>query len=49
MSVMMSFTVAGEDAAKLKEKVRELALQEGLSMSEWIVDAIVEKIRNNNG
>lgn len=45
MSVCVSFTIPGQDASKLKEKIQHVALQQGQSMSEFIVEAVVEAIR----
>ena len=47
MSTSITFSVAGAQADALKEKVREEATRAGMSMSEWITDAIAEKLRSN--
>lgn len=48
MSVAVSFTIPGEDALKLKKRIQEEALRRGLSMSEWITEAIAEYLRREN-
>jgi len=47
MSVPLSITIAGrkEEAMALREKIKELALKQGKSISEFVVDAIVEHLR----
>ena len=45
MSTSITFTVAGPEAEKLKERIRAEAFQRGLSMSEWIVEAIADYLR----
>lgn len=49
MSASITFTVGGQDAMKFKEKIRDISTREGMSMSEWIVEAIAEKMRGQNG
>lgn len=46
MSVPISFTIPGPDAAKLKERIREESMRRGISMSEWLVEAIAEYLRS---
>ena len=48
MSVTITFTVAGFEAPKLKERIREEAIARGVSVSEWITDAIVEYLRGDH-
>ena len=45
MSTSITFSVAGAQADALKEKVREEATKAGMSMSEWITEAVAEKLR----
>lgn len=45
MSVSLSFTISGPEAAKLRERIREEALGRGMSISEFIVMAIAEFLR----
>ena len=45
MSVPLSITIPGPDAAKLKERIQKEAQGQGLSISEWVVEAIAEKLR----
>jgi len=47
MSCPLSFTIPGEDALKLKKRIQAEALMRGFSMSEFIVEAIVEYLRNH--
>lgn len=44
MSVTLSITIAGPDAAKIKELMREKALKQGMSLSEFVVDCIAERL-----
>jgi len=46
MSTSVTFTIAGPDAAKLKQRIQDEALIQGLSMSEWITNAVAEYLRN---
>ena len=48
MSTSITFSVAGAQADALKEKIREEATRAGLSMSEWLVEAVAEKLRNHD-
>ena len=45
MSTSITFTIAGQEAEKLKSLIREKATQEGMSVSEWIVQACAEYLR----
>lgn len=45
MSVSLTLSIAGEDAAKLKARIYETAIKSGMSISEWMVQAAVEKLR----
>lgn len=40
LSISCTFTIAGEEAGKFKERIRQEALNQGLSMSEYIVKAV---------
>jgi chromosomal replication initiation ATPase DnaA len=46
MSASVTFTIAGKDAEKLKQVIQEKAVQNGLSVSEWITETVVERLRN---
>lgn len=46
MSACMSFTIAGPDAQKFKEKIQKEALRSGMSASELIVESVAEYFRN---
>ena len=49
MSVSITFTVQGSsDALAFKEKIRELSEAQGISMSEYIVEAIAQYMRNHD-
>ena len=45
MSVSLTISIAGPDAARLKQLIFEDATKEGLSISEWIVRAAAEYLR----
>lgn len=45
MSVSITFTIGGEKATDFKERIREEATKDGLSMSEWITEACADKLR----
>ena len=49
MSAQVTFTIAGHDAEKLKDRIQEEANKKGMSVSQWMTDAAVEKLRNQNG
>ena len=50
MSISLTFTIpGGEDALAFKEKIRELSEAQGISMSEYIVEAIAQYMRNHAG
>jgi hypothetical protein len=46
MSKNLTISVGGENAEKLIQRIREEAIKKGLSMSEYIVEAIIERLRN---
>lgn len=49
MSVSITFTIPGnDDALAFKKKIREIAESQGVSMSEWIVNAIAERMRHDS-
>lgn len=48
MSVSVTFTVAGQQAAELKERIRKEATAQGISVSEWITNACAEQLRKQN-
>ena len=45
MSVSLTLSIAGPDAAKLKQRIAKEATDQGLSISEWVVQAIAEYLR----
>ena len=45
MSVSLTLSIAGPEAAKLKNRIYEEATQEGLSISEWMIRAAAEYLR----
>ena len=48
MSVVMSFTIPGsQDALAFKEKIRALSEAQGISMSEYVVEAIAQYMRTH--
>ncbi len=47
MSVNLSFTIPGKEAAKFKKMLKQTAIEKGMSLSEMIVEAIAEYLRNN--
>ena len=47
MSTSITFSVAGAQAEALKEKIREEAMKQGLSMSEFIVMCVAEYMRTH--
>ena len=49
MAVPLNLTIAGPDAAAFKRKIQAEALKRGLSVSEYVVDAIAEAMRRENG
>ena len=49
MSISLTFTIPGSsDALAFKEKIRELSEAQGISMSEYIVEAIAEHMRSHH-
>ncbi len=47
MSASVTFTIAGGDEAEaFKRKIREEALKKGVSVSEYITEAIAEYLRS---
>lgn len=48
MSVPLSVTIAGAQAAEFKEKVRQEALNRGMSMSELVVEALADYLRKSS-
>lgn len=48
MSKNLTISVGGENADKLIERIRSEAMKKGQSMSEWVVTAIVEQLRNQS-
>lgn len=48
MSVSVTFTVAGAQAAALKERIKKEATDRGISVSEWITEACAEYLRSQN-
>ena len=48
MSVSITFTVAGEAAPQLKERIKEEATKKGMSVSEYIVWALAEHLRRQD-
>lgn len=49
MSSTVTFSIPGAESEKLKERIRREAIEQGLSMSEWIVNACAEALRKKNG
>ena len=49
MSVSVTFTVAGPDAQKFKDILQSRATADGMSMSEWITQALADYLRRQNG
>ncbi len=47
MSVNLSFTIPGKEAPEFKKMLRQKATEKGMSMSELIVEAVAEYLRNN--
>ena len=49
MSVSITFTIPGsQDALAFKDKIRELSEAQGISVSEYIVEAIAQRMRNHD-
>ena len=48
MSASITFTIPGaEEARKFKERIRKEAMDRGISISEYVVEAIAEYMRNH--
>ena len=48
MSVSLTVTIAGrEEASKFKEKIKEEAMKQGMSISEFVVGCIAEYLRSH--
>jgi hypothetical protein len=47
MSVNVNFTIAGPEANKLRDRIREEAKSKGVSLSEFITEAVVYYLRNH--
>ena len=47
MSVSLTLSIAGPDAAKLKERIVKEALKNGMSVSEFVVNCVVIYLREN--
>ena len=47
MSVSLTLSIAGENAAKLKERIVKEALKNGMSVSEWVIMTVVQYLREN--
>ena len=48
MSVSLTFTIGGSQAEALKEKIRAEAMSRGMSMSEFITEAVAEALRKEH-
>jgi predicted HicB family RNase H-like nuclease len=48
MSTSLTFTISGPESAQLKERIRQEATEKGVSISEWITEAIVEYLRKKS-
>ena len=47
MSVPLVVTIAGAEAEKFKERIRQEAFKLGMSVSEYVVMAVAEYIRSH--
>jgi hypothetical protein len=43
----ITFSIAGKEGPLLKKRIEEEALKRGLSVSEFVVEAVVDYLRNN--
>ncbi len=48
MSTPLTISIPGKLAAEFKQRIKEEATAEGISISEWVVDACAEKLRRKN-
>jgi hypothetical protein len=48
MSVSLTLSIAGADAAKLKKRITEEAMRQGMSISEYVVMCVAEHLRKEN-
>lgn len=50
MSTSITFTIRGQQEAEaFKQRIRDEATKRGLSISEFVVEAIAEYLRNEKG
>jgi len=48
MSVSITFTIPGPQAPDFKAKIKEASAGQGMSMSEYIVEAVAEYMRSHH-
>lgn len=49
MAVTITFSIPGTDAPKFKKRIQDESLKRGLSVSEFLVEAVAEFLRSENG
>lgn len=47
MSIPLNITIPGKQAQAFKDRIKEEAVRQGISVSEYVVEAIAEYLRNH--